>query len=141
MLQFIIGDTKTFFFQGSTILPASRAPPPSHWTNISALIFNQQAMAFVQYNLLAFPILFPDQLGLFACDADLTALNHLFAVIGYALGVDNEYNLCLQEDITAVKAMYRQVFNTYIIPSLFQFDKQTYVMLDNVLGVRKTRKC
>lgn len=117
-------------------IPAGlRTPPPSHWTNISALIFNQQAMAFVHYNLLSLPILFSEEFGVAVCDKDLFALNHLLAVVAHSLGVDDQYNMGIQEDLATVQTVYRQIFNQYIIPSLFQFEKKTYVMLDNVLGV------
>lgn len=89
-------------------------------------------MSFVVYNLVGFVILWPNQIGISACDADLWAFVHLWSGILHALGVDDSCNILLQPDIATARTYFQQIFNTYVLPTLFQFPKPTRYMMDNV---------
>lgn len=99
-------------------------------------LYNQQAMNYVIYNLVAYPIIFKQQMGMGSmCDADLWAFNHLWAVIGYGLGIDDQWNVMLQPDLNTARNYYQQMFDELILPGLFHFDTQTKYMMDNVFKV------
>ncbi|XP_035700380.1 uncharacterized protein LOC118432988 [Folsomia candida] len=100
--------------------------------NFTPPLFNQQAMVFVIYTVIAYPILFPEGMAINACDADFWAYNHLFAVLAYGIGIDDKYNVFLQPDLESARIYYRKMHEQIIIPSLFTFDKQTRLMMDNV---------
>ncbi|OXA39510.1 hypothetical protein Fcan01_25723 [Folsomia candida] len=87
----------------------------------------------VSRNEYAYPILFPKEMAINACDADFWAINHFFAAIGYGLGIDEKYNIFLQPDLKSARIYYRKIHEQVIIPSLFNFDKQTKLMMDNIL--------
>jgi len=54
----------------------------------------QQAMT--QYALIGFEVLFPKRLFILGAEEeDLYAYKHLWAVLGYALGMDDQYNIAL----------------------------------------------
>ncbi|OXA39514.1 hypothetical protein Fcan01_25727 [Folsomia candida] len=94
-------------------------------------LFNQQAMVLVLYPVVAYPILFPKDLAMDACDEDFWAFNHFFAAVGYGLGIDDKYNVFLQPDLESARIYYKKIHEQIIIPSLFTFDKQTRLMMDN----------
>lgn len=85
-------------------IPANqRIMPPSHWSNMTVSPFNQQITALTQFAFIGYPILFADRLGIAASDEDLWALNHLWAVLGYAIGLDDVYNIALQPDLATTR--------------------------------------
>lgn len=94
-------------------------------------------MSFVVYNLVGFVVLWPAQIGMNACDADLWAFVHLWSGILGALGVDDSCNLLLQPDIATARTYFQQIFNIYVLPTLFNFPKPTRFMMDNVFKVRQ----
>lgn len=100
-------------------------------------LYNQQAMGFVVYNLVGFVILWPAQIGINpSCQSDLWAFVHLWSGILSALGVEDQCNVLLQPDIATAKVYFQQIFDIYVLPTLFKFDKKTRFMMDNVFKVR-----
>jgi len=84
----------------------------------------------VLFNLGLYPVLLPSTIGIAACDQDLYAFYHLWATIGFALGIDNKYNPGLQPDLASGRQMLADIFNGYVIPSLFNMDWRTFVFLE-----------
>ncbi|OXA39512.1 hypothetical protein Fcan01_25725 [Folsomia candida] len=72
-------------------------------------LFNQQAMVLVLYPVVAYPILFPKDLAINACDGDLWAFNHFFSMVGYGLGIDDKCNVFLQPDLESARNYYRKM--------------------------------
>jgi len=100
--------------------------------NFTIPLYNQQALGFVVFNLVGFAVLWPKEIGINVCDADLWAFNHLWAGILHGLGVEDECNLLLLPDIGSAREFYQGLFDSYILPTLFKLDKPTRFMMDNV---------
>ncbi|OXA46335.1 hypothetical protein Fcan01_18576 [Folsomia candida] len=89
----------------------------------------QQAMT--QFAFVGFPVLFPERLFLLdAKDEDLVAYNHLWAVLGHALGIEDEYNIALQPDLKTTKEYYQHIYENWYLPQFFNLDFHTKVLME-----------
>lgn len=121
----------------SNIPLKQRINPPTNWVNITGKVpMHQQSLALTQYSFVGYVILFPDRLRITAPDHELWAFNHLWAVIGYALGIDDEFNVALQPDIKTARAVYKRIYEEFNLPALFHMNKVTKVILENTLKVK-----
>jgi len=97
---------------------------------------NQFIQAMTQFGFVGFPVLFTERIGLQNVDEDeLFAFNHLWAVIGYQVGIRDEYNICLQPDLQTARKYFKDIFYTFIQPAFFQVDFFTKILLDPLLEV------
>jgi len=114
-------------------IPAFQRLPPPSFTNPSngtIRVFNQQSLSLVLFSIAFYPVLMPTTFGISACDQELYSYLHLWAGLGYALGIDNEFNPALQSDLPSARQLAADIFNGYIIPSLFNMDNGTFVFLE-----------
>lgn len=111
-----------------------RLPPHFEERNTSTPYFNQQSLSLFLFNAFAYPILAGGNFGIVG--SDLWAFNHLSAVIGYSLGIDDAYNLALQPNFKELKEYYSKIFKGYIVPGFFHLDKRSKVTLENIMKVR-----
>lgn len=116
--------------KASNIPAEQRIPPPCHWKNQTIIPGNQQIFALTQFFFVGYPILYPERLHITgASDEDLWAFNHLWAVLGYAIGIDDNFNVALQPDLTTAKKVYKEMFETFNIPNLFNMDRNTIALI------------
>jgi hypothetical protein len=129
------------FFQdleASDIPQNLRSIGPSHWNNVSFVFFNQQIMALTQFAFVGPIFLYPQRLGIHSASReDLFAFNHLWAVLGWALGINDQFNIALQPDFDSQLEYYQSFFDDYYIPNLFNMDEPTKLFVEAMLGVRK----
>jgi hypothetical protein len=43
----------------------------------------------------------------------------MWAVLGYAMGMEDEYNIAIQPSLAATKKYYNEMYRQYLMPSLF----------------------
>lgn len=115
--------------------PSYNVTPPSYWTNISVVPFNQQIQALTQFAFVAYPVAFADRIALNATDAELWAFNHLWAVIGYAMGIDDQYNIALQPDLATAQAFYNKIFETFSLPGYFFMNRDFKMLAELTMTV------
>ena len=97
---------------------------------------SQYDMAITQWSFMALPILFPKKLGIRGTkEEDFIGFIHLWAVIGYLLGIQDNYNICLQRDLTECKEYCMDIFTKCMIPELLEVDYETEVMWMALLEV------
>ncbi|CAL8137147.1 unnamed protein product [Orchesella dallaii] len=95
---------------------------------------NQFIQAMTQFGFIGFPVLFPERIGLQNPDEnELFAFNHLWAVIGYLVGIRDEYNISLQPNLKTARKYFRDIFDTFIQPSFFQVDFFAKILIDPLL--------
>ena len=91
--------------------------------------FSQMDMALVQIafvNLIALP----DHFGVqHATSQDFTAFAHLWRVIGYYLGIKDEYNLLRLDTLEATRSLLTDVNNQILIPALLDLDEMSLHMI------------
>lgn len=98
---------------------------------------NQFIQALTQFGFVGIPILFPEQVGLNeATDDELFAFNHLWAVVGYCIGIRDEFNISLQPDLPTARSYFRDIFETFIVPAFFRVDIYAKLLIDPLLVVK-----
>lgn len=127
----------------SKIPAESRLAPPivSEGDPSSIPFFNQQSLAYFQFNAFTYPILMGKTFGIGAVsEDDLWAYNHLSAVIGYTFGLDDKYNVAIQPNMSSLREYYSKIYDGMVIPSLFHINKKTKVTVENILVVSEWQK-
>jgi hypothetical protein len=100
-----------------------RVLPISSFTNITAYPFNPQVQALVQFVFYGYNVLFPDKLGMDPNDkAGLWAFNHFWAVVGYAMGIDDQYNIALMPDLPTQQQFLQSILTNFTIPTIFNMN-------------------
>jgi hypothetical protein len=96
----------------------------------SEVAFSQMDMALVQAAFFASFTAFPDDFGAqHATDAELLAFVHVWRVIGYYLGVEDQYNLARLETIGETRALLIELGNEIVIPSFLHLNSISLRML------------
>jgi hypothetical protein len=118
-------------------IPATNRVWPSTYTGRQGeyVPVSQFQQAVTQFAFVGFPVLFPKRINLLdASDEDLWAFNHLWAVLGYAVGIDDKYNVALQPDLAATRAHYQKIFEQYYLPGMFNLDFHAKILLEAQLN-------
>lgn len=122
----------------ATDLKNSSIPQSSrtyNFSNSNNAPINQFQLSMTQFAFVGIPVAFSDRIGITATDDELWAFNHLWAILGYLLGIDDKYNIALQPNLTAAKQYYEQIFNEYYLPLLFNVEFTTKVLVEALLQV------
>jgi len=99
----------------------------------SAVPINQFTLAMAQWILCGLVVGFPEAVLIHSArDEDLIAFNHLFAVLGYALGIQDEYNVALQPSLEKQKKFSREILYHYFIPALFNSTKSSKMLVETI---------
>ncbi|XP_063704779.1 uncharacterized protein LOC134834143 isoform X2 [Culicoides brevitarsis] len=80
-------------------------------------IISQKDMAFTQFAFMGFFVLKRRELGLIYDEYDLDAFCHFWRVLGYMLGIKDEYNICketFRETEDRLEAIRSQIYRPYI---------------------------
>lgn len=98
---------------------------------------NQFIQTITQFGFVGFPVLFPERVGLTnVTDEEMFGFNHLWAVIGYLVGIRDEFNISLQPDLYTARTYFRDIFETFIQPAFFQVDFYSKILIDSLLEVK-----
>merc|ERR1711994_914253 len=96
----------------------------------SEVAFSQMDMALVQAAFFASFTAFPDHFGAqHASDEELCAFVHVWRVIGYYLGLEDQYNLARLETIEETRSLLIALGNEYVIPVFLHLDTISLHML------------
>jgi len=91
------------------------------WVNNPPPVLNQLNLLYVAYFLGGPQVILPENFGIHhTTEEELEGWNHLWAVISYAIGIEDQFNIFLQPDMATAKAYYREMHNRYFLPSIFQ---------------------
>lgn len=125
----------------SNIPLSERGIHPNFEETSNFIPFNQHALNLAQFAFVGYPILFPERFGISRpSEDDLWAFNHLWAILGYVLGIEDKYNIALQPDLKSVREVYRQIFERYVIPAEFHWWSNAIFLADNTFQV-STKIC
>ncbi|CAG7663172.1 unnamed protein product [Allacma fusca] len=103
--------------------------------------FNQYTMAMTIWAFMALPVLNPEPLGIARpSEKELQGYAHLWAVIAYAVGTDEQYIFCKdpQIDWQKCKSYLMDLFREHILPQLMNLDFEGELMIESMLsGISK----
>jgi hypothetical protein len=101
------------------------------------LKFNQYVLAVTYVIHMGLPVLIPEKVLIFdATENELMGYLHLWAFYGKAIGVQDEYNLCLQPDLASARAYLRTFIDDHLVPTLFDLSYESKVMFEALFKVR-----
>ena len=99
----------------------------------SEVAFSQMDMALVQAAFFASFTAFPDHFGAqHASDEELCSFVHVWRVIGYYLGLKDEYNLARLKNIEDTRDLLIDLGNEFVIPSFLNLDSISLHMLKSI---------
>lgn len=106
------------------------------WENSTGTPISQFAQSLTQFSFVGLPVLFHKELGISHVTQDeLHGYVHMWAVLGHALGIKDEFNICMSRDFQDSRNLFRDIFQTYFIPAMFKFDWRVRVQLGSYLDV------
>lgn len=99
-------------------------------------VINQRDMAITQFGFMGFILLRHQRLGMNCKQEDLDAIVHMWRVLGYMLGIEDQYNLCTESYDGTVKRV-KEVFNHIVTPVMYKppeasFDEMADAMLSGL---------
>lgn len=104
---------------------------------VKSMPMNQYMLCMTQFAFIGYPIMFPERVFIHdASDAELESFLHLWAVIGYGLGIDDKYNLGLQKNLKEAKKYFLGIQKYFYTPGLFSFNVETKILLEALFKVR-----
>ncbi|CAG7823961.1 unnamed protein product [Allacma fusca] len=99
--------------------------------------FNQFTMAMTVWSFMALPVLNPRPLGIAKpSDGDLQGFAHLWTVIAYALGADENFIFCknARKDWRGCKRYLKGLFRKHLLPQLLNLDFEGEIMIESLLS-------
>lgn len=104
-------------FQRSCSYPSPKQRP--FLTSKTHPVFvNQMEMALTQFGFVGLFVLFPRKFGAHSVsDEDMDSFVHLWRGLGYALGLEDRYNLC-NGDLETVRQRSRDIIHLWVKPNL-----------------------
>ncbi|CAB3373291.1 Hypothetical predicted protein [Cloeon dipterum] len=92
--------------------------------SVGTLPLNQWHSGITQFMFIGMVVTNPEKLGIvFYTEEDLEALVHLWAVLGYMIGIKDEYNLCI-DGLSSFRERGKALRKACILPSLKNVDGQ-----------------
>lgn len=92
--------------------------------------------AMTQFSFAGMAILFRRQLGMIhTTDEELRGYVHFWAVIGHALGVKDEFNICMQASLEETTQLFQDILEDIAIPALFHMDETSHILISAYLDV------
>uniref|UniRef100_A0A0A9XA16 Amylopullulanase n=1 Tax=Lygus hesperus TaxID=30085 RepID=A0A0A9XA16_LYGHE len=84
----------------------------------SGTLINQVEMSLTLFGFMGLIVLYPEKLGVIGVtEEELDGFVHLWRVLGYLLGIKDEFNLC-QGPFNVVKSRCQQIIDMLFIPNL-----------------------
>lgn len=116
----------------SADLEASKIPDKNRFWSFADLlppkdgvvpILNQLSFSNTQFFLGGLYNVIPKRIGIHdAKEEELDGFNHLWAVLGFAVGIEDHYNIALQPSLDELRRYYREYYDEYMLPALFHRD-------------------
>lgn len=92
-------------------------------------------MALAQFGFVGFIMVSGDELGITTTKAELDGLVHFWRVIGYILGMEDKYNICM-ETVEETQALCKRILNEVFLPALANrsktFNEMGRVLLESL---------
>ncbi|XP_029163139.1 uncharacterized protein LOC114934621 [Nylanderia fulva] len=95
---------------------------------------NQADMGATQFAFMGMIVLYPQKLGINASDEDITAYCHFWRCIGYALGMQDEYNFC-RGSLEEIRQRGRDFTNVWVKPYLRQITPEWEHMMRCIMSI------
>ncbi|CAG7786492.1 unnamed protein product, partial [Allacma fusca] len=118
---------------------------PFEWRQLPATVTSykgnsvplaQFVMSLAQFSFVGLPFVMPEVLEITkATDEQLLGWNHLWAVLAFALGIEDEFNIALQPSFEAIVKNYRKIFRTYVLQGFFRLSKQSKILMEIAASV------
>ncbi|CAH1164152.1 unnamed protein product [Phaedon cochleariae] len=95
---------------------------------------NQMEMAITQFGFIGFAVVRGKYIGLYeASEEDLKGVIHLWRVIGYALGIEDRFNIC-RESVKETKEIFEELLKRVFIPGMQQIGEDYYDSAEALVG-------
>lgn len=95
---------------------------------------SQRDMAITQFGFMGFILLRPQRVGMNCKQEDLDAIVHMWRVLGYMLGIEDQFNLCTESYEETVKRT-KEMFNHVVTPVMYKPPQKNFVeMADAMLS-------
>ncbi|CAG7823486.1 unnamed protein product [Allacma fusca] len=102
----------------------------------SQITLNQFRMAVTQHLFVAIPFIVRNSIDVTnPTEEQMLGWNHLWAVLGYALGIEDEYNVALHPSLKEIHAYYTEFFNKIILPGLFSIQSDSKILVEVLLQI------
>lgn len=82
-------------------------------------IISQRDMAITQFGFMGFTVLRHKRLGMNCSQEDLDAVVHMWRVLGYLLGIEDQYNLCT-DSYEGTVARLNEMFYNVVTPVMYK---------------------
>ncbi|CAG7721558.1 unnamed protein product, partial [Allacma fusca] len=102
----------------------------------SQITLNQFHMAMTQHLFVAIPFIVRHSIDVTnPTEEQMLGWNHVWAVLGYALGIEDEYNVALHPSLEKTEAYYLEYFNKIILPGLFNIQTDSKLLVEVLLEI------
>ncbi|CAG7717234.1 unnamed protein product, partial [Allacma fusca] len=100
----------------------------------SKITLNQYHMGTTQHLFVAIPFIVRDRVDITnPAEEQILGWNHLWAVLGYAMGIEDEFNVALHPSLEETHAYYTEYFNKIILPGLFNIETDSKILVEVLL--------
>ena len=101
----------------------------------SQVYVSQYDMGLVQSGFFGAVMMYPKQFGVYCTDKELDDYIFVWRVIGYCLGIEDEFNIC-RGSLAETRALVKEIEQICLIPALEyppkDFDKMADAYIDGV---------
>lgn len=119
----------------SSNIPQDKRKFPA-WDNNKGPPISQFAQSLTQFSFVGLPVLFHRELGIsHVTREELEGYVHMWAALGHALGIKDEFNICMNGNIDESRKLFKQILDSYFTPAMFQLDWRVRVQLGAYLDV------
>ncbi|CAG7730400.1 unnamed protein product, partial [Allacma fusca] len=102
------------------------------------ITMNQFSLAIAQYLFVAIPLITKDVFSVISPSQDqIQGWSHLWAVLGYAFGIEDEFNVALQP-LEDIMEYYLEFFRKIILPGLFSLQIESKILVEVLLNIIDT---
>ncbi|OXA46714.1 hypothetical protein Fcan01_18324 [Folsomia candida] len=92
---------------------------------------NQLTFATTQWAFMGLTIMNPSNVNVYdVADDGLQAFAHLWAVLGYAMGLEDEFNLGFRNGREKLVKLNQQFFRNYVAPHLFRLTDESKLLIE-----------
>lgn len=106
------------------------------WSDTGGPPISQFAQSLTQFSFVGIPVLFHKELGIsHVTKQEFDGFIHMWAALGHALGIKDEFNICLNGGYDQTRKLFKDIYETYFVPAMFQFDWRVRVQLGAYLDV------
>ncbi|CAH1127490.1 unnamed protein product [Ceutorhynchus assimilis] len=104
-------------------------------SNILKYRINQKDMALTQFDFMGLALTRSNFLGIYDNDneADLKCFVHVWRVIGYCIGIEDEFNIC-RESVEETRAICNEILSKVILPAVEEKNEKSREMCSYLMN-------